>query len=147
MVNQPLAEWIFWGSAAHHQLDNQKLAIELTLWIIQQNWNHNRGFLENAGEQVLVNQNLQESSPILSGPVSLLDVLAWFQQYTVLDAGRAGKWDKIHPTMNHSIFGIPFLTELVSSVNCVNVKRTRKSIRTFIYRYCDMYIYINIICI
>lgn len=32
------------------------------------------GFLVNAGEQVLVNQNLQESSPILSGPISLLDV-------------------------------------------------------------------------
>ena len=109
MVNQPFAEWIFWGSAAH-QLDKPETSHWLHII------NHSRelkpqsfqwkiwGFLEDEGEQVLVNQNLQESSALLSRRFSA-SWMSWLHFNHILEPGRAGKWDKIHPTMNHSILG------------------------------------------
>ena len=34
--------------------------------------------------------------------------MCWLDFNHILNAGRAGKWDKIHPTMNHSILGFHF---------------------------------------
>ena len=128
-----------WTHIMNHSTELKPQSFQWKFW----------GFLENAGEQVLVNQNLQESSPILSGPISLLDVLAWFQQYTVLDAGRAGKWYKIHPTMNHSILGFHFSLSWcqVSTASTWKERGSQSehlSIDICVYIYICMYIiYVN----